>query len=64
MATSSMAGLRDASIIAMGLGLVLVAIALYRWATGGSDVSALGCGVGAAVIGSICYLKARRIERR
>jgi len=42
MTTDSMAGLRVASIIAMGLGLVLVAIALYRWATGGSDLSALG----------------------
>ena len=52
--------LRYASIVAMILGLVLVAMGLNSWYQGKGSAAPFLSGLGAIVVGGICYQSSRR----
>ena len=52
--------LRYASIVAMLLGLVLIVMGLYSWYQGKGSAAPFSAGLGAIVIGGICYQSSRR----
>lgn len=52
--------LRYASIVAMLLGLVLIVMGLYSWYQGKGSAAPFSSGLGAIVIGGICYQTSRR----
>lgn len=52
--------LRYASIVAMLLGLVLTVMGLYSWYQGKGSAAPFSSGLGAIVIGGICYQTSRR----
>ena len=60
MATRDLQALRYASIVAMLLGLVLVVMGLYSWYQGRGSAAPFSSGLGAIVIGGICYQTSRR----
>jgi|KBSMisStandDraft_5_1062788.scaffolds.fasta_scaffold793160_1 hypothetical protein len=60
MATRDLQTLRYASIVAMLLGLILVVIGLYSWYQGKGSAAPFSSGLGAIVIGGICYQTSRR----
>ena len=60
MATRDRQSLRYASIVAMVLGLVLVVMGLYSWYQGKGSAAPFSSGLGAIVIGGICYQLSRR----
>ena len=60
MATRDQQALRYASIVAMLLGLVLVVMGLYSWYQGKGSAAPFSSGLGALVIGGICYQTSRR----
>ena len=60
MATRDLQTLRYASIVAMRLGLILVVIGLYSWYQGKGSAAPFSSGLGAIVIGGICYQTSRR----
>ena len=60
MATRDLQTLRYASIVAMLLGLILVVIGLYSWYQGNGSAAPFSSGLGAIVIGGICYQTSRR----
>ena len=60
MASADKQALRYASIVAMLLGLVLVIMGLYSWYQGKGSAAPFSSGLGAIVIGGICYQSSRR----
>jgi hypothetical protein len=64
MATRDRQALRYASIVAMLLGLVLVIMGLYSWYQGKGSAAPFSSGLGAIVIGGICYQTSRRNNSR
>ena len=60
MATRDRQSLRYASIVAMVLGLVLVVMGLYSWYQGKGSAAPFSSGLGAIVVGGICYQLSRR----
>lgn len=60
MATRDLQALRYASIVAMLLGLVLIVMGLYSWYQGKGSAAPFSSGLGAIVVGGICYQTSRR----
>jgi hypothetical protein len=60
MANRDQTALRYASILAMVLGVILFAMGLYAWYQGKGSAATFSSGMGAIVIGGICYQMSRR----